>query len=299
MDALTEDMGTTVRFWKLSDLAAGPTAIAQLPIGPGREKHFQNNAPEGVMSVALPHLRRHKGVFAATMGGGTIWYAPDATAADPKFRMIYRVGPGAAAAVFTLTRTTAICCSRSRAPGRPATRSKIATIKASTRAGSWPWTFRGLLAAGDEVECAAPQVKTDADGHILLIPARNNGADDCPKVTGELNLDSQANFATHGGPHFVAFNHETRRVAVANYFVQLTPFNLPGTHEAGDDRICMARLTQSGELRLDRAFKDELTGRPCVSMDRPLSYLWPNYGRTGAAKPHAMAFIDVGDWQGD
>lgn len=36
VDALTEDMGTTVRFWKLSDLAAGPTAIAQLPIGSGR-----------------------------------------------------------------------------------------------------------------------------------------------------------------------------------------------------------------------------------------------------------------------
>ena len=28
-------------------------------------------------------------------------------------------------------------------------------------------------------------------------------------------------------------------------------------------------------------------------MDRPVSYLWPNHGRTGAAKPHAMAFINV------
>ena len=53
----------------------------------------------------------------------------------------------------------------------------------------------------------------------------------------------------------------------------------------------------TGDLVLDRAFKDELTGEPCVSMDRPKSYLWPNHGRTGAAKPHAVAFIDVDDWQ--
>ena len=127
------------------------------------------------------------------------------------------------------------------------------------------------------------------------ITARNNGAPDCPTVTGEINLDSRANFDTRGGPHFLAFNHETRRVAVVNYFVQLTPFNLPGTHMAGDDRVCMARLTHDRRAASStRAFKDELTGRPCVSMDRPKSYLWPNHGRTGAAKPHAVAFIDIG-----
>ena len=100
---VTEDMGTTVRFWQLSNLNAGPTAISQLPVGKGREGLFQNNAPEGVMSVALTHRRKHKGVFAATMGGGSIWYAPDATVPNPEFRLIYRVGPGASAAVFTIT----------------------------------------------------------------------------------------------------------------------------------------------------------------------------------------------------
>jgi hypothetical protein len=77
--------------------------------------------------------------------------------------------------------------------------------------------------------------------------------------------------------------------------VQLTPFNLPGLHQAGDDRVCMSRLTQTGQLVLDTAFKDELTGQPCVSMDRPKSYRWPNHGKTGAAKPHMMAFINVDD----
>ena len=60
----------------------------------------------------------------------------------------------------------------------------------------------------------------------------------------------------------------------------------------------MGRLTAAGKLVLDAAFKDELTGQPCVSMARPMSYNWPNHGRTGAAKPHAMAFIDGADWGG-
>jgi hypothetical protein len=55
-----EDCGTTVRFWKLSDLKAGPAAIAQLPVGDGREGYFRHNAPEGVMAVALTHLHEHR-----------------------------------------------------------------------------------------------------------------------------------------------------------------------------------------------------------------------------------------------
>jgi hypothetical protein len=293
VDGITEDCGTTVRFWDLSDLEAGPTAIAQVPVGNGREALFENNAPEGLMSLALTHLHEHKGVFAASMGGGAIWYAPDATAAQPAFRMVYRVGPGTAPAIFFIT---------------PDDRFLVQPIQGTWSPGDAVYDrdylgehsrrvivldIQKLLRAGTDVQCAAPPVVTDANGIIQLIPARNNGAGDCPSLTGTLNLDSQANFDTHGGPHFLAFDHETRRVAAANYFVQLTPFNLPGTHQAGDDRVCMARLTQTGQLVLDTAFKDELSGAPCVAMDRPTSYLWPHHGATGAAKPHAMAFINL------
>jgi hypothetical protein len=294
LDGVTEDCGTTVRFWKLSDLKAGPTAIAQVPVGKGREGLFRNNAPEGVMSVALTHRHRHKGVFAATMGGGSIWYAPDATVPKPEFRMIYRVGPGAAAAVFSITpddRYILQPIQGTWSPGDPVY-NRDYPGEHSRRVIALD--IQKLLAAGNAVQCAAPPVKTDSKGIIQLIPARNNGAPDCPTVTGEVNLDSRANFETHGGPHYLAFDHESRRVAIADYFVQLTAFNLPGLHEAGDDRVCMARLTSTGDLVLDTAFKDELTGRPCVAMDRPAFYLWPNHGGTGAAKPHAVAFIDVG-----
>ena len=83
--------------------------------------------------------------------------------------------------------------------------------------------------------------------------------------------------------------------------MQLTPFTLPGLHEDGDHRVCVARLTTTGQLVLDRAFKDELNlAEPgCIAMDRPASYRWPNRGRTGAAKPHAMAFINLDDDRDD
>ena len=288
-----EDMGTTVRFWNLSDLAAGPTAIAQVPVGKGREALFENNAPEGLMSVALTHLHEHRGVFVASMGGGAIWYAPDATAAQPEFRMVYRAGPGASAAILFLTPDDRFLVQPIQGAWSPGDAVYDRDYKGEHSRRIIVLDIQKLLRAGADVQCAAPPVVTDANGIIQLIPARNNGAKDCPTVTGTLNLDSRANFDTHGGPHFTAFDHESRRVAATNYFVQLTPFNLPGTQEAGDDRVCMARLTQTGQLILDIAFKDELTGRPCVSMDRPTSYVWPHRGATGAAKPHGMAFIDL------
>lgn len=304
-----EDCGTTVRFWKLSDLKAGPTAIAQLPVGKGREAYFRYNAPEGVMSVALTHLHEHKGVFATTMGGGTIWYAPDATAAEPEFRMIYRIGPGASAPIFFVTPDDrflvqpiqGVLSSSDPPPAGLSVSAYNRDYDGEHSRRIIVLEIEKLLRARRLVKCDAPPVVIGADGFIAKIAAPNNGAADCPTVTGTLNLDSQANFVTHSGPHFVAFDHETRRVAASNYFVQLTPFALPGLHEDGDHRVCVARLTPTGQLVLDRAFKDELnlTEPGCIAMDRPASYRWPNRGRTGAAKPHAMAFINLDDDRDD
>ncbi len=208
-----EDCGTTVRFWKLSDLKAGPTAIAQLPVGKGRESISSNNAPEGVMSVALTHLREHKGVFAATMGGGVDLVRAGRHRAQPEFRMIYRVGPGASAAVFTITPDDRYLVQPIQGTWSPGDASSNRDYRASTPAGSSCWTSRSCWRA-DAASNAPRRPSTPTRTAIIQhIPLATTALPIAPTVTGDVNLDSQANFDTHGGPHFLAFDHETRRVA--------------------------------------------------------------------------------------
>src|ERR1700741_3086039 len=110
------------------------------------------------MSVALTHLHEHKGVFAATMGGGSIWYAPDATADRPEVRMVYRVGPGASAAGVFIT---------------PDDRFLVQPIQGTWSPGDPVYNrdypgehsrrvivldIQRLLRAGTNVQCAAPPV---------------------------------------------------------------------------------------------------------------------------------------------
>lgn len=245
------------------------------------------------MEIGATHLHAHKGVFTASMMGGALFYSPDITAPSPVFREVYDIGPGAGAGVFVITpddRYLILAVSGIKSPGDP---NFDRDYRGEHSRRLLAFDIRRLLAAGQQVECDAPRVVIGADGFTQQIRGHNNDAEDCPEVTGVVNLDSPDNFASHGGPHFIAADHESRRIAAANYFIQLTPFGLPGTKSAGDDRVCMAWITPAGELIRDHRFKDELTGQPCVGFDRPVSYSWPNRGTTGAAKPHMLAFIDL------
>ncbi|MFD0537111.1 hypothetical protein ACFQY7_28600 [Actinomadura luteofluorescens] len=66
---------------------------------------------------------------------------------------------------------------------------------------------------------------------------------------------------------------------LANYFVAASPFD-------GDHRVCMVNISPRQQLSLDRTFKDEYTGRPCVEFNRSA---WP-HGETGDARPHGVLF---------
>ena len=143
VDSGTEDLGTTVRFWQLSNLKAGPTAIAQLPVGKGREGlvHQQRARRRHVGSADAP--ARAQGRVRRDHGRRLDLVRARRHRAEPE------VPPGLPGRprrrrrrVHHHARTTATSCSRSRAPGRPATRSSIATIRASIPAGSSRWTSR-------------------------------------------------------------------------------------------------------------------------------------------------------------
>ena len=195
VDSGTQDLGTTYGSWKLSNLKAGPTAISQLPVGKGRrEPGYQQRARRG-------HVRSvHEPARAQGSSPPRPWAAARSgmrrTRPCPIPSSHSSIGSvrAASAAVFTIT---------------PDDRYLVQPIQ-----GTWSkddiffnrdypgehnrkviaLDIRKLLAAGTDVQCGAPPVKTDADGVITRITDRNNGAPDCPTVTGRINLDSRANF---------------------------------------------------------------------------------------------------------
>ena len=98
-----QDQGTTVRFWDVGHLANGPYAVAQVPDGPRHETVQILEEPEGLMAMRVTHNHPHKGMFAASMSGGALYYSPDITVANPKFTQVYDFGAGTGASVFTIT----------------------------------------------------------------------------------------------------------------------------------------------------------------------------------------------------
>jgi hypothetical protein len=98
-----QDLGTTVRFWDLSNLTAGPYAISQMPDGPRVEENLIHEEPEGLMALYGTNKPGHKGAFVASMCGGVIYYTADITEPQPKFKIVYDFGACTGASVFVVT----------------------------------------------------------------------------------------------------------------------------------------------------------------------------------------------------
>lgn len=294
---MLQDFGTTVRIWNLSNLSAGPSKIIQVPNGPRLEANRIHEEPEGLMAAGLLHKKKHKGAFTASMCGGVLFYASDITSANPQFKQVFDAGPCTGASVFKITkndRFLLIPVAGIQSPGDPlynrdypgehSRRVIVLDIRPLTRKGNAP------------IDCGAPSVINDpVTGFTTSFVGHNNGASDCPVQVANLNVDSALNFSTHGGPHSLQFDEQERRFSFSNYFVDLQSFGLPGTGTAGDLKVFMARFNDSnGHAAIDTAFRDELTAETGVNFARPLTYDWPGArGHAGAAKPHAMIFVDV------
>jgi hypothetical protein len=107
-----------------------------------------------------------------------------------------------------------------------------------------------------------------------------------PKFVSAVRLDRDpldASKSRRGGPHGLAMSADGTRIAVSDYGV-----DVPGLVQDGDHRVYMLRLDPvTGRLRIDGAFRDELTGEVGVSFER---ISWP-HGGTGAARPTGMLFV--------
>jgi hypothetical protein len=244
-----------------------------------------------VMEVAVTNQRQHKGAFASTMAGGAIYYTPDITAAKPEWKEV--LDDTAAYATFDQTgKLTGSNDGGSWLQVSPDDRFLFHAVMGADwrveRGVNQGMVFvldiRKLLASGNDPKCSITHLEEVYKG---------GSAPDCPALTGVVPIRDDVSPGTGVGPHWGASDNFVRshrgfytetehisRFATADYFVNAVGLD-------GDHRVCMFDLSPAGAVALDKSFRDENTGAPCISFNRQN---WPQ-GRAGFARPHGVLFV--------
>ncbi|WP_234377074.1 selenium-binding family protein [Streptomyces sp. TP-A0356] len=242
-----------------------------------------------VMEVATTNRRGHRGAFVSSMAGGAVFYTPDITAKKPTWREVfddstaYRTFHPGGSVNGGGDNSSWLAVS-------PDDRYLFHTVMGQsvpygkpldvTTGMLYVLDIHKLLARGKSSRCSIDQLNEAYAGGTER---------DCPELAGVVPIRD----VTSGGPHWGSMDifrrgrggvyHETdriSRIAVANYFVA-------GSFGGdGDHRVCMFNLDGRGRPTLDRRFRDENTGEPCVAFNRAS---WP-HGDYGNAQPHGVLF---------
>lgn len=263
-------------------------SVSRMPDGPRQEATPFGEEPRGIMETTVTHRRGHRGAFASSMPGGTVYYAPDITVPHPQWREVFD-DYTAFKRLFPTDTPTSALDGGGWLQVSPDDRFLYHVVLTGGLAGSPPahqqagmiytLDIRRLLAAGPKAECRIDTLAEVAAGGTER---------DCPALVSALELNDPST----GGPHWAAMDNfraapnglyretdQISRIAVANYM-------LFTSHLDGDHKVCMVNVDPRGELALDTAFRDETTGAPCLEFDRPA---WP-HGAQGPARPHGVLF---------
>jgi hypothetical protein len=265
-------------------------SVSTMPDGPRVERNPGHEEPRGIMEATVTNLPGHKGAFAESMCGGVIYYTPDITLAKPKWREVFddtraarQIDPevtegggcdGGGWLQTSLDDKYLYHAVIGRSPG------SLDTYDTGSAKMVYTLDIAKLLESGRSTTCSIDHISEVYDG----------GAEsDCPTLTSVLPVKD----LTSGGPHWGTLDnfvrgsdgyfHETtdvRRIAISDYFVARTGVD-------GDHKVCMVDVDGEGHLTLDRSFRDENEGTPCVDFNRTS---WP-HGDYGNAKPHSELFV--------
>ncbi len=274
----------TVRTWDISNLDEPRLkAVSFLPDGPRVGKVAHHEEPRAAMETTVTNLPEHKGAFASTMQGGAIYYAPDITADEPRWRQVFDLttankqadperdpyGGGSNGAWIQTSLDDKYLYHA--VAGRQASGSDEGTPSYILKLD-----IQDLLASGTDVSCQIDTIEETVNG---------GEESDCPAIVDILPAP--------GGPHWGTLDNlelgedgyyretsDVRRIAYANYFVARTGLN-------GDHRVCLVDVEDDQTLSLDEEFVDETSGESCIDFDRDS---WP-HGDWGPAKPHSMLFV--------
>ncbi|MFN8543950.1 MAG: hypothetical protein U0807_07085 [Candidatus Binatia bacterium] len=163
-------------------------------------------------------------------------------------------------------------------------------LYASDSVGEKEPAFRLVFDFGAKALPSGAAVTPDDHWYVVALPgAHRVAALDVrdpwhPKMTSQVRLDRDpAGKARAGGPSGLAMSADGTRVAVSDYTVDLAGYRLDG-----DRRVHLLRLDpQTGQLRVDAAFRDEISGEEGIDFNRGK---WP-HGETGPARPHGVLFL--------
>ncbi|WP_306749478.1 hypothetical protein [Saccharothrix yanglingensis] len=242
-----------------------------------------------VMEVAMTNRPGHKGAFVSSMAGGAVFYTPDITAAAPQWREVFDdttaykkfhpdgsvTGGGDNSSWLAVSPDDRFLfhavMGQSTPYGKPLDK---------TTGMIYVLDIRKLLNSGDRVRCSVDELREVYAG---------GSERDCPELTAVVPIRD----TTDGGPHWGAMDNferdhrgmyretqQVKRLALSNYFVA------GSFGGGGDHRICMFDLSRAGKVDLDRSFRDERTGQPCVNFNRTS---WP-HGDYGDSQPHGVLF---------
>jgi methanethiol oxidase len=113
-------------------------------------------------------------------------------------------------------------------------------------------------------------------GTIAVLDVRNPYV---PAVVSTVELPGRG----AAGPGALAVSADGSRIAVSTYGIETPTLQEPGTR-----RVYLLRLDgATGAVRIDGAFRDELSGDPGLDFRRAE---WP-HGRSGAARPAGLRFV--------
>ena len=286
----------------------GDPRVVLLPDGPRNEANEGHEENVGVMETATTNAPgelnptgttpkgfiESKGAFATTMCGGVLYYAPDITKDQPKWREVFDFTT-AGQEVNEDSRengATSGCAGGGGVAVSPDNRYIVHSIvgrdpgQTSNFIGSAsnPHGFPGMVVKLDVADLiasgAAPKCKIDTTREIW----EGGSESDCP----ELDEVHVVNDQSSGGPHFFSFDYPTwnsgePRLAYFNYFVAETGVG-------GDNRVCMLVFE---DFELDDEFPAAVDGQSpgsgCIHFTRAN---WPDDrgDHAGPAKPHYGIF---------
>jgi hypothetical protein len=306
----------TVRIWDTSEPAKPKlVSVAHMPNGPA-ETAQRAHQQYGIMEDAKtwPGAQKYKGieskgVFAGSMCGGGIFFAPDVTAlkgdSSKEFRQVWNDGLSQLAASNGagefLDEPTG-CNGGAWHQVSPSNKILFRSVQ-----GRLPLSDNYFDSGAQKLIYdvnIAPLIRSAQDGSVdcdLSRGIHSGGLDltgmevfkklaagekvaDCPRLIDTLIVKDP----TTGGPHWGALdNHSVDqngvpwRLVFSDYFVSRTGVD-------GDHRLFTVNVSPKGKLNYDKSFRDEKTGALGVNFNRRN---WPGSPDAGFYKPHSMLFV--------